>query len=579
MDTDRFLNFSIKARNFKCFGEEPVGFNAIKPINLVIGRNNSGKSALLDIIEYAAAKTIDVPESQWHANQRPEFHGTLSLPDNVIARVFPHTTSGGGIPGRHSDFGARLVGSALTWRLNAARGERFVSIGTNPNGEAPFDEVKSETKTSFQKKLADAVENPLEGKAFQRIFAERNIVPEPDQQNDLSVLGDGRGATNLIQNFINKASLPHELIEDVLLGALNEVFAVDGHFTDIVCQQYPNGAWEIFLEERSKGRIALSQSGSGLKTIILVLAFIHLLPHVSKRSLTDFLFGFEELENNLHPSLLRRLLSYLRDTSVTQGCTCFLTTHSNVVIDLFSRDDSAQIIHVTHDGGNSKARRVSTYVDNCGVLDDLDVRASDLLQANGIIWVEGPSDRIYINRWIQLFSGSELIEGDHYQCVFYGGRLLSHLSSEDPDAVDDGVAILRVNRNAILVMDSDLKAQGDKINSTKDRICTEVSAIGGLPWVTEGREIENYIPSEALAACLELSPGGPPQVGLLEDFFEYLDGLKPGLGTRYSRKKPLLAEMIAPYLTRESLAKVAGLSEALQQMCSRIRSWNGMKNL
>ena len=36
--------------------------------------------------------------------------------------------------------------------------------------------------------------------------------------------------------------------------------------------------------------------------------------------------------------------------------------------------------------------------DNYDVLDDLGAKASDIFQSNGIIWVEGPSDRIYIKK-------------------------------------------------------------------------------------------------------------------------------------------------------------------------------------
>jgi putative ATP-dependent endonuclease of the OLD family len=122
----------------------------------------------------------------------------------------------------------------------------------------------------------------------------------------------------------------------------------------------------------------------------------------------------------------------------------------------------------------------------------LDVRASDLLQANGLIWVEGPSDRTYINKWIELSSTGKLKEGIHYQIVFYGGRLLSHLTAE-PER-DDLVNIFSVNRNAIVVMDSDKKSHGDPINATKTRIKTEIERVGGIVWITDGREVENYLP-------------------------------------------------------------------------------------
>jgi len=110
----------------------------------------------------------------------------------------------------------------------------------------------------------------------------------------------------------------------------------------------------------------------------------------------------------------------LRIFALKYNTTFFITTHSNVVIDLFQNDREAQLLHVTHNGTSAKTKTVKNFVDNKGILDDLDIRSSDLLQSNGVIWLEGPSDRIYLKKWIELFSDIELKEGLHYQCVFYG---------------------------------------------------------------------------------------------------------------------------------------------------------------
>lgn len=41
----------IYFKGYSCFKNEWVGFDTIKPINVIIGRNNSGKSHLLDLVE------------------------------------------------------------------------------------------------------------------------------------------------------------------------------------------------------------------------------------------------------------------------------------------------------------------------------------------------------------------------------------------------------------------------------------------------------------------------------------------------------------------------------------------------
>jgi hypothetical protein len=567
----KFDNFSLKVKHLKCFGEEEQGFDEIKPINLIIGRNNSGKSTLLDLIEYAVGGNIDSAQSLRHDKYPPEVIAEAPLTETELRPVFQESHAGGDIGGNHWEFGKQFIGTRLRWNLCAQNNQRFISIGDCLNGHSPLAGMRNAKQ--YLARVSNAKENPFHGKVYRRISAERNIIPEGDNSK-LEVGGDGKGITNIIQNFINKANLASDLVEEVLLNELNVVFKADAMFTDIVCQQLESGQWEIYLKEESKGLIALSQSGSGLKTIILVLVYIYLVPVVLKKNLSEFVFGFEELENNLHPALLRRLLSYLHKQAKDHGCMFFLTTHSNVDIDFFNKNDDAQILHVTHDGKQAYCRMVRTYIDNKGILDDLDVRASDLLQANGVIWVEGPSDRIYLNRWIDLWSGGELIEGNHYQCVFYGGRLLSHLSSEEPELVEDAVPILSVNRNSVIMIDSDKLAHQTPLGGTKERIISEIGNNDGLAWVTKGKEIENYISGSVVSKWLGKEK--IKQVTRYEDFFDYLDGIEAGKGKSYSRRKPLLAEQLSPHMTKENIDGVLDLGERLEQLCDEIKKWNSL---
>ena len=136
--------------------------------------------------------------------------------------------------------------------------------------------------------------------------------------------------------------------------------------------------------------IPLSDSGSGLKTVLLVL--INLLVGYDLRvciSKSVMAFAFEELENNLHPTVLRRLLRYIEDYAVKENVPIFLTTHSSVALDLFGPSPNAQIIHVSHDGESARTTTVKTHFERIGVIAALGAKPSDLLQANGIIWEIG----------------------------------------------------------------------------------------------------------------------------------------------------------------------------------------------
>ena len=139
--------------------------------------------------------------------------------------------------------------------------------------------------------------------SFRRLLSDRDI--ETEVKNTATKLGrDGQGATNIIREFITSDRLPRELIEDDLLDELKLIFGSDGQFLDIGIQELHGRGdenedyWEIHIREEKKGWIPLSKSGSGLKTVILVLLNLLVVPKIEKKEKSQFTFAFEELENN-----------------------------------------------------------------------------------------------------------------------------------------------------------------------------------------------------------------------------------------------------------------------------------------
>lgn len=557
---------SLSASYFKCFGAQAQGFEKFLPFNILVGRNNAGKSSLIDLLSVA----IQMPNSlqpEYERDDKPlKMLIGQELDEEVIQRVFPETAAGGPIPGNHFEFGKRLIGCRII-RQFPLNGQPLLESYPDV-----LDELKNRAQ-GFADGIAKHTKHGFQNITLKKISAERDVIAETNT-NSLSLQPNGDGATNLVQRFLTKANLNSDLVSVDLLSDLNEIYLSDNVFGQILCQEISSGEWEIFLKERHKGLIPVSQSGSGLKTIILVLIHMHLLPIVDQKALDQTVFAFEELENNLHPSLLRRLLQYLARKQEELGCTFVLTTHSGVMIDWFSRRDDAQIIHVTHDGKNAVCRNSASYMDNKRILDDLDIRASDILQSNGIIWVEGPSDRIYLKRWIEIWSDGQLLEGTHYQCMPYGGRLLNHFEGLPPDEVKKGIAILGINRNAAVVIDSDKKRVGksgrifSKINDTKCRIRDEVKRVGGFVWITEGKEIENYISIETLRQFL-----GKPKLEPIDKLTPIFD--TAGL-TKFRKPKADLAVELGPLFEKKSLGRTLDLSKRLDELCVTIRRWNAI---
>lgn len=554
---------SIKIANYKAFGSEPQGFEELKLVNLVVGRNNSGKSALLDAIEFLASGEFDPDPLTRRSASSPVIQISDVLAEVDLQKRFPASTSGGAFPGNHWTYGSKWIGGRITYDILPGYVVKVVAA------EPQFDEF---AKPNFQG-VVENMARPFSKALYRRVSSDRDIVPETAGAHT-GIEDNGAGATTIIANFINQASLPREAVSHDVLGALNRIFHPDTRFDEVVAQQHESGEWEIFLLEAKKGPVPLSQSGSGLKTILLVLANLYLVPALSGTDVSEFVFVFEELENNLHPAIQRRLFRFLRDLAIEEEFTLFLSTHSNVVIDLFATDSEVQIVHVTHDGVDAAARKVTTYVESLGILDDLDVRASDLLQANGVIWVEGPTDRLFIRRWIDLYSDGELKEGLHYQIVPYGGRLLAHLQAAIPDNdPSDLLSLMRINRNHVVTGDSDKSAPTANMNATKRRIRDETKQAGGLAWFSDGREIENYLHVDVVSDILGIEAR---QVGRFEPFEAYLEETQTGSGSRFSRDKVSFAELAVPSMHRGRM-DVLDLEERLEEVVQRIRRWNGLQ--
>jgi predicted ATPase len=572
---------SVKFKGHLCFKNDWAGFDCFKPINLIIGKNNTGKSRLLDLVEALATK--EFPEDV-------TMRGEGVLDEAALKSVFGEHEIGGELDGELSywlDHGRYFIGKRISWETGADSGVSFPDPNTPAVGLAGYG--RSERVIAARKdmlwRLCSMASTPVWSKQVFRLCAERDIVAE-SAQTELTLNSYGRGATNVIRRHLTSSSLKSSLIEADLQSALNRVFRGDTVFTSLGVYEHDDGksrgryqgTWEVVLSERSKGRVPLSASGSGLKTVILVLLNLLVMPRIHRRDGTDCIFIFEELENNLHPTVFRRLLAFIEEWILREKSMVFLTTHSSVALDVFGPSKDAQIVHLTHDGVSAKTTTVAGFFEKQTVLADLGAKPSDLLQANGVIWVEGPSDRVYINRWIDLASDGTLREGRDYQCAFLGGSMLANdtfVASEQTPA--DLVNLLRLNANIAVVCDSDRTAAADELKTRVQRVKQEVEQNkAGFIWVTSAKEIENYLPLEALQKVSKEPSHVKDAPAQFEHFFpsESGDSFWERAFKRKTYDKVDLARRIAPHMTKEQMESRFDWAEQMRQLVGKIRQWN-----
>lgn len=540
---------NIRFKGYKVFSDQQyVSVENLSPVNVIIGKNNSGKTSLLDILETIFASKanlkvgFDVEDIQFD----------LPFDSYMVNSVFS-----GGLSG---------IGSwDRTILTNYTKDKLFpfsVKIGDRVEIiDGPLQELGGHING-----INNAVVSRKNNYRFRKITAERNIHPEVE--GELLLNSNGDGACNLITTFLNDSNYDERLIEVDFLNALNQIMKPEAEFESIRVQQVTYNKqrlWEVFLQEKGLKRVPLSKMGSGLKTVVLVLLNLLIIPNTEEYKDKKIVYGFEELENNLHPALQRRLFEYIYKHTIENNAIVFLTTHSHIAINAYFDKENTSIYHVVKENGTAQIKHIESYIDKTEILDDLDVKASDILQSNGIIWVEGPSDRIYINRWFELFTPNEYEEGKHYQFLYYGGRLLAQYSAKE---ATDLINILTTNRNAAIVIDSDKTSKSIKINDTKKRIMAEFDALNMFHWVTRGKEIENYLPKQAIEAMFNVKIKTPcKQYQLFPEFIKkYYKS--------FSSKKVPFANEIKGYITKDDSIEILDLKKQIEHLYKQVQKWN-----
>jgi hypothetical protein len=194
------------------------------------------------------------------------------------------------------------------------------------------------------------------------------------------------------------------------------------------------------------------------------------------------------------------------------------------------------------------------------------------------IWVEGPTDRLYLLKWLEL-SGCKLKEDLDFTIMFYGGRLLSHLSF-GPELSDELIPLLRLNRNAIVILDSERSAKGTQPKKWRRELIARIrkelsSNTNSFVWVTQGRDIENYISKEALERFAATKWPNAYKIhygcyNQLDDIVRH--GPKRRRKFNYSNAKVENCRAIFPFIQIEDI-NVLDLKNKIHKVAEIIQAW------
>ena len=506
------MNFidGIGISMYRGFGKDIVRIGPFSKINLFIGKNDCGKSTVLRFIQshYKAVverTAINITEDDLHRGLSP---GTpvleiaLKLDGDLFQAFLRSRTINPGNP---------RVPSAITkFCKGVGIAEKYDTAWFRYSGTGQLGFERDWSNTLYRKRgdsdfagLHDLLKNPArlcgdnEREVFLntlRMISPAANTPAPEIQfieavRDAKTTGafdySGGGlAEKLLELKQPKTNREQDRQKYSKVVSCVRTILNDKDITVEPAFDFS----DIYLQYRWKS-LPLSHVGTGVHEVLIL--------GMAAAMIENSVVCIEEPELHAHPELQKRLMRYLVNETDNQY---FISTHSAHLLDT----PGAAVFHVRQENGCIAVDNVTYDKEKADICADLGYRPSDLLQANCIIWVEGPSDKIYLNHWIKA-KAKELIEGLHYSIMFYGGNLLAHLTAKDTDDeyVGKFISLCRLNRNMIILIDSDRRDEGDLLKETAERLTNEFREENGLAWVTAGREIENYIKGSELEEAVK----------------------------------------------------------------------------
>jgi putative ATP-dependent endonuclease of OLD family len=474
MDTMKLSKMIV--RNFKAINHEEV---ELGDYNIIIGKNDVGKSSLLEAIDMLL--NFDTPDkSDFHMFDEGNtitLHGEFQeAPDTLTENLSEDYQDGGDL--------------SITVRYEFSGGRQPDRIEINSEEldqgaiiEGDEELSMSDSRTYIKEQLGDTVP----------VFADRNS----DEETELK---RGSWLSKLMNPVFNSDDI-EDLKEDIRSEIRTESHDIEEKL-DSFSEQHPS----IYDAKIDVGDIDLSKSVtpavkvkdtyiedewmslSGRGTGVGNQFILSMMKAYAESQIGDgYCVLFEEPENSLHPSAVREMGGALREIA-QQGNQVLLTTHSQSLIN--THENGAMIVATNDDG---VARFDNVESEGFEALEEIGAKNSDILQSDFVLYTEGGSDA----EVVQVICKNEFDDWNSRNVTIQpagGSNMERQLEN-----------MQEINRNSAILIDSDRGEEGGGVGEQTRILRETAERIGIEYWILNRRELENYFHPQAIESVLDTS--------------------------------------------------------------------------
>jgi len=374
----KLLEFHVK--NFRRI--QDISLTDLGDFNIFVGKNNSGKSTILDAIQFffrgLRTKIEHTHGEEAHDQMWPEGRSDFGdMEFEAIIRLDEEDVKNA--VARNRNFGSLCSPSGCLVHISRkmVQEKRWIttrlSIGRNsiiPDARPGID------VTGMHDVIGRIPHLP------KRIDVVRGRVPDSSSM---------RGMRNTL--------IPEDTLRAIKGWIDSEISKDKWRFTGLneIFKQLTGKEWEL----RQEGDHLRLTDGTHLPHVRDIGGGIQEMVQLAYKLVEIPVFLMvEEPETHSHPEQVKRIFKVLRDISLEKQV--FVATHSTYFLEL---SESSEIYHVRDIDGHSVCHHItSEQLDS--VASDLGLGPVDFYMTAGLVFVEGDCEEIVLPRWAKMFDFS-----------------------------------------------------------------------------------------------------------------------------------------------------------------------------